>query len=102
MTSGWENQTGTRNARSVWTIAPAPYPEAHFATFPPALAERCILAGSRPGDVVLDPFAGAGTTALVALRLRRQAIAIELNPEYGRLIERRLRDVQVALLPEAS
>lgn len=80
-----------RNARNVWEIASVPYREAHFATFPPALAERCIKAGSRPGDTVLDPFAGAGTTGLVADRLGRDAILIELNPEYASMAERRVR-----------
>ena len=71
-----------RNKRSVWTIAPKPFKEAHFATFPPALVEPCILAGCPVGGVVLDPFSGAGTTALVAKRLGRSAIGIELNPDY--------------------
>jgi DNA modification methylase len=81
-----------RNLRNVWTIATAPYAEAHFATFPPALAERCIKAGSRPGDTILDPFAGAGTTLLVADRLQRNAIGIELNPAYTRLAMQRCHD----------
>jgi len=80
---------GTRNARTVWTIATEPYPEAHFATFPTALPERCIRAGSRPGDTVLDPFAGSGTTLMVARGLGRNAVGIELSPEYCRLIEQR-------------
>lgn len=74
-----------RNRRTVWTIATAPFPGAHFATFPPKLVEPCILAGSRPGDVVLDPFLGAGTTAMVAEQLGREWIGIELNPKYSRL-----------------
>jgi len=78
-----------RNLRTVWTIPTQPYPEAHFATFPTALPERCIRAGSRPGDTVLDPFAGSGTTLMVARGLGRTAIGIELNPEYVELIERR-------------
>ena len=73
------------NARSVWTIATQPYSGAHFATMPPGLARRCILAGSRPGDIVLDPFAGSGTTAMVALQNGRRAIGTELNPAYLRL-----------------
>jgi DNA modification methylase len=81
-----------RNKRSVWEIATAPFPEAHFATFPVTLVEPCILAGSRPGDTVLDPFAGAGTTLLVADRLARDAIGIELNPDYAALAERRIHD----------
>ena len=80
------NPTGeTRNARDVWTIVGEPYDGAHFATMPPELARRCILAGSRRGDVVLDPFAGAGTTALVAVGNGRRAIGCELNPEYAAL-----------------
>jgi DNA modification methylase len=75
----------TRNRRSVWTVATRPYKGAHFATFPPALIEPCILAGSRPGDVVLDPFMGSGTTAAVALQHGRQYLGCELNPEYGPL-----------------
>lgn len=71
-----------RNKRSVWTIATQPYPEAHFATFPQKLIEPCILAGSRVGDVVLDPFSGSGTTAFVAKRLARQAVGIELKDDY--------------------
>ena len=85
------NPTGeTRNARSVWPIATQPYSGAHFATMPPALAERCIKAGSKPGDMVLDPFGGAGTTGLVAERLGRSATLIELNPEYARLARERI------------
>ena len=87
------NPTGdTRNARNVWTIATQPYAGAHFATMPPDLVERCILAGSRPGDAVLDPFGGAGTTGLVADRLRRDATLIELNTDYARLARARITD----------
>lgn len=81
----------TRNKRSVWTVATQPFKEAHFATFPPALIEPCILAGCPPGGVVLDPFGGAGTTALVADRLQRDAILIELNPTYAAMAEARIR-----------
>lgn len=87
-----------RNSRNVWTIATHPFKEAHFATFPPALAERCILAGSRRGDTVLDPFGGAGTTGLVADRLQRSAVLIELNPEYADIARRRIRDDRGVLL----
>jgi DNA modification methylase len=80
-----------RNKRTVWEIATAPYPEAHFATFPPKLIEPCILAGSRSGDTVLDPFAGSGTTLYVAKELNRQFLGIELNPAYIALIEKRLQ-----------
>lgn len=80
----------TRNRRSVWTIATRPYKGAHFATFPPALIEPCILAGSRPGDIVLDPFMGSGTTAAVALQHGRQYLGCELNPEYKPLQDERI------------
>lgn len=80
----------TRNRRSVWTVATRPYKGAHFATFPPALIEPCILAGSRPDDIVLDPFMGSGTTAQVAVDLGRRYIGCELNPEYQKLHEERL------------
>jgi DNA modification methylase len=78
-----------RNKRSVWTVSTAPYSEAHFATYPPDLIKPCILAGSRPGDTILDPFAGSGTTGMVAIELARKAVLIELNPVYIPLIERR-------------
>ncbi len=80
----------TRNKRSVWTIATRPYKGAHFATFPPALVEPCILAGSRKGDIVLDPFMGSGTTAQVALQNGRQYLGCELNLEYKVLQDERL------------
>jgi DNA modification methylase len=80
----------TRNKRSVWTVAPKPFREAHFATFPPDLITPCILAGCPVGGVVLDPFGGAGTTALVAQRNGRSSILIELNPSYVAIAERRL------------
>lgn len=81
--------SGTRNKRSVWTVASANYSEAHFATFPPDLIKPCILAGTRSVDTVLDPFAGSGTTGAVAIEFGRSAILIELNREYIRLIEQR-------------
>lgn len=78
------------NKRSVWQVSTVPYKGAHFATFPPALIEPCILAGSRPGDIVLDPFMGSGTTAMVAHNLGRQYMGCELNPEYESLQIKRL------------
>jgi DNA modification methylase len=78
-----------RNKRTVWTIATQPYAEAHFATFPEEIPKLCILAGSKPGDTVLDPFAGSGTVGQVALELGRHAILIELNPAYVQLAETR-------------
>lgn len=85
-----EQCSGTRNKRSVWTVATQPFSEAHFATYPPALIEPCILAGCPEGGTVLDPFGGAGTTGLVADRLGRSAILCELNPEYAELARKRL------------
>ncbi len=82
----------TRNVRSVWTISPEPFKGAHFATFPRALVERCIRSGSRQGDLVLDPFMGSGTVALVARKLGRLYLGIELNPKYIEMAEARLRD----------
>jgi DNA modification methylase len=81
--------SATRNKRNVWSVPIAPYADAHFATYPPALIAPCILAGTKPGDVVLDPFGGSGTTGKVALELGRRAILIELNPDYAKLIEKR-------------
>ena len=79
-----------RNKRSVWTINTRPYPGAHFAVFPPDLAETCIKAGSAKGDTVLDPFMGAGTVGLVAQNLERKWIGIELSEEYCGLIKERI------------
>lgn len=80
----------TRNKRSVWTVATAPYRGAHFATYPPALIRPCILAGCPVGGVVLDPFGGSGTTAAVAVELGRRAILIEMNPDYVAMSNARL------------
>lgn len=80
---------GGRNKRSVWTIPTKPYNGAHFAVFPPALIEPCVLAGSRKGDVVLDPFFGSGTTGDVAQRLGRRWIGCELNRDYESLQRQR-------------
>ena len=80
----------TRNIRNVWSIAPAVFKGAHFATFPPALIEPCILAGCPVGGAVLDPFGVAGTTGLVAQRLKRDATLVELNPDYVELARRRV------------
>ena len=82
---------GTRNRRTVWTIATEPYAEAHFATFPTALVEPCIKAGSKEGDTVLDPFAGSGTTLMVACRLNRDAVGLELSPAYVEMARRRIQ-----------
>ena len=93
------NPTGdTRNKRSVWTVATQPFKEAHFATFPPALIEPCILAGSKPGDAVLDPFGGSGTTGQVAEALGRKWTLIELSPEYEKLGVDRTRQTGMELV----
>ena len=89
-----DTQCSHRNRRSVWTVTPKPYKEAHFATFPPDLIKPCILAGCPEGGTVLDPFGGSGTTAQVAIENRRNAVLIELNPDYIELIEKRLVNVQ--------
>ncbi|MBH1671607.1 site-specific DNA-methyltransferase [Stenotrophomonas maltophilia] len=85
---------GARNKRSVWTVATRPFRDAHFATFPEQLIEPCILAGAPAGGLVLDPFMGAGTTAVVAERLGRQWLGCELNPEYAEIAEARIRVAQ--------
>ncbi|MBR8435704.1 site-specific DNA-methyltransferase [Burkholderia cenocepacia] len=86
-----------RNRRSVWTIPTQSYSGAHFATFPEALVEPCVLAGSRPGDVVFDPFFGSGTVGQVAQRLGRRFVGCELNPDYESLQRDRLRQPGLAL-----
>ena len=85
-----EQQANGANARNVWSIATKPFSDAHFATFPPEIPRRCIKAGSREGDTILDPFGGAMTTMLEAERLNRHGIAIELNPEYAEIGRKRL------------
>lgn len=85
----WEGSTRTK--RSVWTICTQPYAGSHFATFPTALVEPCVLAGSRPGDVVLDPFIGSGTTGEVALSLGRNFLGCDINPSYSPLQKSRIR-----------
>ena len=86
--STWD--TATRNKRSVWTVATHSFKDAHFATFPPDLIRPCVLAGAPRGGVVLDPFGGAGTTAVVAMQEGRKSILCELNPEYAAMAERRI------------
>lgn len=88
------NESGKRNRRSVWTIATRPYKGAHFATFPEELVRPCILAGSRRGDIVLDPFCGSGTTGAVATQEGRDFIGIEINPDYCEMSRQRIRESQ--------
>lgn len=80
------------NKRSVWTVPTKPFKEAHFATFPEEIPRTCILAGCPPGGIVLDPYMGAGTTALAARKLQRNLIGFELNPDYVAIAERRLKN----------
>jgi DNA modification methylase len=84
---------GLRNKRSVWSVNVKPYKEAHFATYPPELITPCILAGCPEGGTVIDPFGGSGTTAQIALQNKRNAILCELNPDYVKIIEKRLASI---------
>ena len=86
---------GGRNLRTVWDINTEPYADAHFATFPPGLIEPCIALTSQSGDLILDPFVGSGTTGLVARKLARRFVGIELNPSYLTIAENRLRESPV-------
>ena len=88
--SGMSRESNGRNVRTVWDIPTKPYADAHFATFPPALVEKCLGLTSRPGDAILDPFVGSGTTSEVAFRMARRFVGIELNPSYVDLARRRL------------
>jgi site-specific DNA-methyltransferase (adenine-specific) len=91
-----------RNRRSIWNITTQPFPEAHFATFPPSLIEPCILAGSKEGDYVLDPFFGSGTVGIVCEWHRRNYIGIELHPEYISIAARRLSIQENSIFKVAS
>ena len=95
-----ENGYSMRNKRSVWTVTIKPFKGAHFATFPPDLIEPCILAGSAPNTLVLDPFNGAGTTGVVAVQHGRRYIGIELNPEYLEMSRKRIqRTIDGTIMP---
>ena len=96
--TGLSKSYATKNKRSVWSVTNKPYKGAHFAVYPPDLIEPCIKAGSEEGDIVLDPFMGSGTTALVAKSLQRHYIGCELHEEYGRLIQKRLSEKSFARL----
>lgn len=97
----WEDTGKRRNRRTVWTLPTKPFKGAHFATFPPKLVEPCILAGSRPGDAVLDPFAGAFTVPLVAQEHGRSFVACELNPSYVAMGKERLKTTAKTLKQSA-
>ena len=90
--SGLTKSYDKKNKRSVWSVTKKPYKGAHFATYPPDLIEPCILAGSEKGDIVLDPFMGSGTTAMVAKSLGRDYIGCELHKDYGYLIQKRVEE----------
>jgi DNA modification methylase len=97
---GWLNKTGvppTRNRRDVWTIPTQPYRGAHFATYPEKLVEPCVLAGSRAGDTVLDPFCGSGTTGAVARRLGREFVGLDMSAEYLELARKRIGAVPMGM-----
>lgn len=94
-----EIQTNYRNKRDVWSIPTTPFPGAHFATFPPELIKPCILAGCPEGGVVLDPFLGSGTTAMVAKSLGRRAVGIDLNADYLEMAKRRCAQMALELAP---
>ncbi len=94
--SGLTKSYDRKNKRDVWSITNKPYKGSHFAVFPPDLITPCILAGSEKGDIVLDPFMGSGTTAMVAKQLGRDYIGCELHEEYGNLIDQRVPVEEVA------
>jgi len=81
-----------RNCRTVWQIPKAQSKTVHTAVFPESLVERCVLAGSKKGDTVLDPFAGSGTTGVVSLRLGRDFIGVEANSEYYKICNERIKE----------
>lgn len=84
-----------RNKRSVWTVTTKPFKGAHFAVYPTELIRPCILAGSRPGDTVLDPFNGSGTTGFVSMEERRKYIGVDINDEYLAIADARIKSAQV-------
>lgn len=90
--NGMDDMILVRNKRDVWTVPTKGYNGAHFATYPKKLIEPCVLAGSRKGGIVLDPFNGAGTTGIMALKHGRKYIGIELNPEYIEITEERYKN----------
>ncbi|ACM18949.1 DNA cytosine N4-methyltransferase/DNA adenine N6-methyltransferase, putative [Geotalea daltonii FRC-32] len=89
-----------RSKRTVWDINTEPFSEAHFAVFPPGLVEPCLMAGSEPGDFILDPFFGSGTVGVVCLRLGRKCVGVELKPEYVEIAKKRLQPEANLFLPQ--
>ena len=100
--SGLNKSYPTKNKRSVWSVTNKPYRGAHFATYPPDLIEPCIKAGSQEGDIILDPFMGSGTTAMVAKKLGRHYMGCELHEDYGNLIIDRVPDEEVSQEPTVN
>ena len=95
--SGLTKSYERKNKRSVWTVNKKPYKGAHFATYPEELIEPCILAGSREGDTILDPFMGSGTTAYMARKHDRHYLGCELHEDYGSLIQKRIKAIPTKL-----
>lgn len=87
-------EAGGRNRRTVWSIPTEPFPDAHFATFPPKLVEPCVLIGSQPGDWVLDPFFGSGTVGAVCEQQHRNYVGMEINPDYIKIAAKRIAGTQ--------
>jgi DNA modification methylase len=100
--TGLEKSYTKANKRSVWTIPTQPFKGAHFAVMPEALVEPCILASSKPDDVVLDPFTGSGTVGVVALRHNRSFVGVELNPEYAQIAKTRIENTNDGLFNYAN
>lgn len=90
-----KENNGLRNRRTIWSINTEGFKDAHFAVFPPALVQPCILAGSKPNSLVLDPFFGSGTVGEVCIELGRRCVGIELNPEYAEIARKRLAQKHV-------
>jgi DNA modification methylase len=88
------NQTGRKNKRDVWTIPVASFSEAHFAVFPEEIPELAIKAGSKKDDIILDPFAGSGTTGIVSIRLGRKFIGLDINQDYCKMANERLESTK--------
>lgn len=85
----------TKNKRDVWSVATKPYKGAHFAVMPESLVQPCILAATKPGDTVLDPFMGSGTVGVVSKKLKREFIGIEINADYVTMAEKRIAEVTI-------
>ena len=96
-----KNGGASKNRRTVWNINTKPFPGAHFAVFPPGLVEPCVLAGTRKGDLILDPFFGSGTVGQVAVELGRKCVGVEMKPDYIEIARKRLGDVQPTLFQDA-